>query len=321
VGFTLVELLVVIAIIGILVALLLPAIQAAREAARRTKCTNNLKNIALAMHNYHDTYRVLPSGFNNLHSNVCLNEYGNTYRSALRQDRAQWAWSAFLLPFVEQQAAHDFLEVNHARAAPSLANGRKRSILQTPLDVFRCPSDIAPDLNTQRRPQDNNDTPYAVATSNYVANNRRTTDQKLRCYSGINGLFANDTGFPLSDILDGTTSTILLSERCWEYRTGDKLVQCIAANTFMVRATNQETFENRGDSDALFVIGSKPNWVPAPADTNYSWKTRGLVSSLHPGGVQFALADASVRFVDENANLGVLRWMMHKSDGNVIDLP
>jgi Tfp pilus assembly protein PilE len=316
-----VELLVVIAIIGILVALLLPAIQAAREAARLTKCTNNLKNIALAMHNYHDTYNVLPSGFNNLHSNVCRNEYGNTYRNAMRTDRAQWAWSAFLLPFVEEQASHDFLQVNSIKAQNALGDGRKRTILQTPLDVFRCPSDIGPDLNTARRVRQGNNTQRSIALSNYIGNNRRATNGQLACNAGANGLFANDSHVPISDILDGTTTTIMLGERCWEYRTGNKLVQCRAANVFMVRATNQRYHENRGDSDALFAIGLKPNWIPAASDTNYSWKTRGMVSSLHPGGVQFALADASVRFVEENANLGVLRWMMHKSDGRVLDLP
>jgi len=99
-GFTLVELLVVIAIIGILVALLLPAIQAAREAARRTQCTNNLKQVALGLHNYHDTYQVFPPGF------VDSNPAYNTAID-VQNNLNGLAWSALILPFVEMAPLHD----------------------------------------------------------------------------------------------------------------------------------------------------------------------------------------------------------------------
>src|SRR5688572_27645245 len=100
-GFTLVELLVVIAIIGILVALLLPAVQAAREAARRMQCGNNLKQIGISIHNYHDTYKSFPSGW------ICP----SVATGAMAVDQESWGWSSLILPFMEQQALHDQLGV------------------------------------------------------------------------------------------------------------------------------------------------------------------------------------------------------------------
>ncbi len=101
-GFTLVELLVVIAIIGILIALLLPAVQAAREAARRSQCTNNLKQLSLAMHNYHDTFGVFPPG--SLGDPAWTGNY-NIYDG-------HFGWPVFILPFVEQQALHERIDFN-----------------------------------------------------------------------------------------------------------------------------------------------------------------------------------------------------------------
>ncbi|PQO43438.1 DUF1559 domain-containing protein, partial [Blastopirellula marina] len=128
-GFTLVELLVVIAIIGVLIALLLPAVQQAREAARRMQCTNNLKQIGLAMHNYHDTYQSFPSGFNNY---------------------TGWGWAAAILPFVEQRAMYD--QINNTQSLMDLSNATILASAQTQLDNYRCPSDVAPALNDKSLP-------------------------------------------------------------------------------------------------------------------------------------------------------------------------
>ena len=132
-GFTLIELLVVIAIIAILIALLLPAVQQAREAARRTQCRNNLKQIGLALHNYHDTFRLFPPG---------------VIRDGQNNSEA-WGWTVFILPFLEQANLYNQLDPDTYRLRDLLAGlnptypapTANAAILQNPLSVFICPSD------------------------------------------------------------------------------------------------------------------------------------------------------------------------------------
>jgi len=163
-GFTLVELLVVIAIIGILVALLLPAVQAAREAARRMQCGNNLKQIGIALHNYHDTYKALPPGWLTKRSNptTCL------------PNENFWHWGALILPFMEQQPLHQLLNVGNISLTQAGNTPAILAAMQQPIAGYRCPSDIGPTINTANRKKWN---PYNAAagrtqaTSNYVANN------------------------------------------------------------------------------------------------------------------------------------------------------
>jgi prepilin-type N-terminal cleavage/methylation domain-containing protein len=174
-AFTLVELLVVIAIIGILIALLLPAVQAARESARRSQCTNNLKQFGLALHNYHESFgrlapqAIMPTPANNRH----------------------WGWGALVLPYIEQDALHSQLAPDGGvmPLATTLYGGK--ALLQQPLPAFKCPSDPSPTLNSFY-------TNYA--NSNYAAN------QDVLTVPG------NPT-LKLTDIKDGTTNTFLLAER------------------------------------------------------------------------------------------------------------
>ncbi len=127
-GFTLIELLVVIAIIAILIALLLPAVQQAREAARRSQCKNNLKQLGLAMHNYHDTHRVFPPAAA-LPSGVTVDRY---------------AWSVFLLPFADQAPLYNAIAPNGSAVPSATANSNR---LRTVLSVYKCPSDVGSPIN------------------------------------------------------------------------------------------------------------------------------------------------------------------------------
>ena len=300
-GFTLVELLVVIAIIGILVGLLLPAVQAAREAARRMQCSNNLKNLALGMHNYHDTYQTLPPGYINRTAN---------YPTINTSERSQWAWGAFILPFVEQAPLHDQLQVGTISLTAALTPGTpedRRTLLATPLDVFICPSDAGPEVNTSDTLLvDANNARQNVGKANYVGINTtrrwhsggRLTgpdagqpSQWSPAPSGTqspNGLFFRNRGIRFRDILDGTSNTLMLSERVVQQRTPTGPVNC-----------NGATWSgNNIQNEQLTIRVSLGTLVERLNETNAGRCQRGL-SSLHPGGLMFAISDGSIRFIGE----------------------
>lgn len=192
-GFTLVELLVVIAIIGVLVALLLPAVQQAREAARRAQCINNLKQIGLAMHNYHDTHRSLPAGFNN--------DLG-------------WSWGAAILPFIEQKALYD--EFGKTSILMDLSDPDILSATRVKLDGFRCPSDPAPDLNDKSVP--NVGAREEIAYASYVASMGTNKDATLGNLG--TGMFWAKSYIKLRDVIDGTSNTFLAGEREYQHSIG-----------------------------------------------------------------------------------------------------
>ncbi|MEX1042361.1 MAG: DUF1559 domain-containing protein [Pirellulaceae bacterium] len=192
-GFTLVELLVVIAIIGVLVALLLPAVQQAREAARRMQCQNHMKQIGLALHNSHDTYGQFPKGYD---------------------PDLGWAWGTSILPFMEQTALYDQLAPT---VQMNLNNATRLELVRTKIDGYLCPSDSGPDLNAKTVPE--NGSTKEIARSTYIGLMGTVNSYKSN-HNETNGTLYQHSKVRFADIIDGTTNTFLLTEREYVYHRG-----------------------------------------------------------------------------------------------------
>ncbi len=327
-GFTLIELLVVIAIIAILIALLLPAVQQAREAARRTQCKNNLKQLGLAMHNYHDVHKCFPSGFINDYGraqNIANQDYVHKLTgTSTTRSAAQWSWSAFVLPFIDLANNYTQLGVSDAFAAEALTQVSVQGLMQTPVTSFRCPSDTGPDISRigEYRPGDTAGARHDVALSNYVAvyGGSGGTNINLDASNGTAGVIYNDSKVRIRDVTDGTSNTIMVGERSYEKdhaRCGRKQTNG-AGTMYISAASNMLNHANRGGNGALGTPGNGINWDSTIADCGNLWNAKAHFASHHTGGAQFTLADGAVRFISENVDLTTYRRLGSKDDGNVI---
>ena len=290
-GFTLVELLVVIAIIGILVALLLPAVQAAREAARRMSCNNNLKQLALSAHNYHDTYKVFPSSAN--------------HRDPAPRPSNGFSWIAKVLPFLEQGPLHDTLDFNRSlkNGTPTDPNtnwGRIQAVIPTLL----CPSDptlaVRSDLAawwawpaelspTQPASQGG---PAAITT--YMGYQGDWFDS-----CPADGVFERSpcSAVRFRDMLDGTSNVMMMGERSpswspwcsWAAGNGAWIVTRYPINQ------------------------ARKTW-PTPNPTEVGGIKYGAIS-LHPGGVEVAMGDGSIHFLSETMDFTAYVQLGHMKDG------
>lgn len=298
VGFTLVELLVVIAIIGVLVAMLLPAVQAAREAARRSQCANNMKQIALANHNYHDTYKLLPIG-----------AYGCCWGT----------WQIAIQPFMEQRALYDkydhnqkFVSNNH-RYSGSL----NVPVTRTRLEAHTCPSD-----------QPN--APISSITShNYAANFGNTGYGQQATLNGVRfgyAPFANTPNnttvrqYGFRDIIDGLSATMLVGE-VLQGRGSD-----LRGFTWWSDASQFTSYlaPNSALPDRIYTAGycnNLPQLNLPCAVSGGSTPTMFASRSRHPGGVQVALCDGSVRFIAETINLNVWRGISTAQGVEAVQVP
>lgn len=178
-GFTLVELLVAIAIIGILIALLLPAVQSARAAARRVQCQNRLHQLSIALHNYHDAHRVFPAG-----SYV----WGPSFRTL-----SGWGWGAMLLPQIEQGALYNRIDFHVGTAV-----GPNQDVIRQPVPMWRCPSDIAP-VEISVSLTDIGWIPLASGN-----------------YCGVEPMLAEMSAMRMRDMTDGASQTLLIGERVYQ---------------------------------------------------------------------------------------------------------
>jgi len=295
-GFTLVELLVVIAIIGVLIALLLPAVQQAREAARRMQCTNNLKQVGLALHNYHDTYNALPAAWIRRNSS----------------NDPKYGWAVSLLPFIEQSALYDQLDPGKVPLRDrysSSATAADQALLQTPIDGYRCPSDVTGALNDKQvfGATDH----FDIATANYVCSigNASVTDD----IDG-RGVFFGNSYLGFEAITDGLSNTLMISER-------DGGNSSVANGTFKAAVWAGVGRDN--NNGAAFVARTTGRTTfPINHDYGTGNNAGKGFSSLHPGGVNMLLCDGSVRFIAETTDqANVVVPLSRRNDGETFELP
>ena len=299
-GFTLVELLVVIAIIGVLIALLLPAVQAAREAARRSECISNLKQMGLALHNYHDVQRYLPLG-----------KWGGSAQK-------KYSTHTLLLHYLEESNVYGLIDFtknyDHADNAPARA---------AVVPVFLCPSDSSSGL------------PAGWAGTNYHGCEGNTLFKAEN--TGANGLFYNGSLLRMADVLDGLSKTAAFSERLkgdWSNAIatersdlfgpgGSPTTLDDAVNACRALDVSNLSNQNLSNSGAPWIAGAVDNFigfqtVAPPGDRSCVFppgKSSLSANSAHPSGVNVLRCDGSVYFVSESVDIQVWRAAGSRNGG------
>jgi len=320
-GFTLIELLVVIAIIAILIALLLPAVQQAREAARRSTCKNNMKQIGLAMQNYHDVHNTFPPGY--VTKTPC--DSTSAWSACNIGELGLYSWGAFVLPFIDQAPLYNLLNVGGVTLDQNLANATTRAALQKPMAVFLCPSDPGPNLNDFSASSgrynfnvvDSSSNAYQIARSDYVmvANAWDSTTPPVYPlqYGPAHGVGFANSRIRFRDITDGSSNTILVGERAYVYKSSNKVG---GANVVGFSGSNNNQDASYGrKGNGLAALGLTYNGINAVAGAEHD--VRGF-SSNHVGGAHFVFCDGSVHFLSENIDYkkGSVSTATHLQDIN-----
>jgi prepilin-type N-terminal cleavage/methylation domain-containing protein len=329
-GFTLIELLVVIAIIAVLIALLLPAVQQAREAARRTQCKNNVKQLGLAMHNYHDTFLVFPP------NSLQWGAAGNSPEWTATQHGTQLT---MILPFIDQSTVYNAINFTNVNAEGTTINGQP--IYQKVIPAFICPTatspnqrggdlraktNYAPSLGSQRMDVNGGtgcpglfpphgpliDAQYAAAggsNGNGYFGTGPDGHGNTMDISRISGMFARgSTAARLRDVTDGASNTILMGEvrpECADH-------------------INNGWFHN----NAIWVATTPPiNFPTCPQSPvrpdschrSDTWNTSQGFKSEHIGGAHFLLSDGSVQFLSENIDYATYQRLGDRRDNRSVN--
>ena len=308
-AFTLIELLVVIAIIAVLVALLLPAVQAAREQARRSACTNNLKQIGLGLANYTDRHGTLPPGYQSVYSAAFGQEIG-----------PGWGWASMILPDLEQQSLHNNVVFEAAILGPGMATARLVN-----LRVFLCPSDNMPLSWTATNAEtwmyaghiySSSISICDVAGSNYIG-------VFGIAEPGVNGegVFSRGSFMPLTAITDGLSNTLLVGERSENLQQG----RGMATWTGSVPGANMwscapNPFDSDGGGTCVKEDGSgmilgHTGEGHGPGDP---YGDVNQFTSRHGRGCFFVYCDGHVRFLHKEMNYSVYKALSTRNWGEVI---
>jgi prepilin-type N-terminal cleavage/methylation domain-containing protein/prepilin-type processing-associated H-X9-DG protein len=278
-GFTLIELLVVVSITGVLLGLLLPAVQAAREAARRVQCVNNLKQVGLALHHYHDALGAFPMGY------AARGRFldGNTDTSP------GWGWSSMILPQIEQATLYTAVNLNLAVEA-----SQNSTVSRSLMPVYVCPSDLT---NAPFPVLDASGNAIAtMAPSSYAASvgNDLTDSATGMNDDGIgNGVMFRNSGIRLAAIIDGASQTIIVGERAWSNVNG------VWAGVVTNGTTRRGSMNRCPSTGAAFYPAATLVQAHGHLLNTDTDEDGGLddFSSRHPGGANFVFADGSVRFI------------------------
>jgi prepilin-type N-terminal cleavage/methylation domain-containing protein/prepilin-type processing-associated H-X9-DG protein len=271
-AFTLIELLVVITIIAVLIGLLIPAVQKVRESASRMSCQNNLKQIGLALHNYHDAKKVFPSGY----------RASGPYRDGATDTAPGWGWAAFILPYIEQDNLYRQLNLN--QPVPN------SPAIQNVVQVYLCPSDLTPQ-GAFPIPDGFGTTICLAAPSSYAACVGGDESDTMGP-SGL-GIMYRNSQTRMPDITDGTSSTILIGERAWSNANG---IWAGAINNGVCKRGQSNPCPGTGAASypAATLVQAHSHFNNTNTDTD-----GGLddFSSQHSGGSNFVFADGSVHFI------------------------
>jgi len=332
-GFTLVELLVVIAIIGVMVGLLLPAVQAAREAARRMTCSNKLKQIGLALHNYESTYKQLPAGYQSYANYSQIHTLPSEDYDPVTWDASNgWAWSAAILPFIEQQATYDSIDFGAPLWETRFAQTRALK-----LPIFLCPSVsggdeaflVVDDLNQNLIKRGGT---IQLGRSHYVVSHGR--EEAWGDRSGPAGGLQGDVGqiadgpfyrnskTRFADVTDGLSQSIFAGEHT--SRLSDKSWAGIVPGASVHPKISSPENGNESAAGLLFVhSGPSSGEVdlfgnPIIHPPNFPTLHVCQMQSQHPGGANLLMGDAAVRFISETINRELFAALTSIAGGEVV---
>ncbi len=294
-AFTLIELLVVIAIIAILIGLLLPAVQKVREAAARLKCKNNLKQIGLALHNYHDQNSGFPPGYQ---TNVDPADNSDTGMG--------WGWGAYLLDYIEQGNLK--LSIHFDK---QISDGLNLTPRTTKVNIYICPSEVKTDLLTVV--DSGGGTICTVARGSYTAMNG-VLGVSSDAFDN-NGAFLRNQSMQVAHITDGLSNTLFIGERCTSMSgttwTGAVTNAAVPAQRYPAKA---DQLSNAEASSALVMSHGSRDHLP----NNPLVFDADATASFHTAGVNFLLGDGSVRSINSNINGGVYEALLTRAGSEVI---